>query len=125
MKVSTTMKQGVILLIPKPDKDKLLMENWPSITLLTIDYKILASVYATRLKTGLPHIVAETQSGFIKDRYISNNIRLILDLLDYADSVHSEAFILFLDYYKAFDTIEHMFLTECLVWFWKSIHRYY
>uniref|UniRef100_A0A8P4KTL1 Reverse transcriptase domain-containing protein n=1 Tax=Dicentrarchus labrax TaxID=13489 RepID=A0A8P4KTL1_DICLA len=31
-----------------------------------------------------------------------------------SDSVHSEAFILFLDFYKAFDTIEHKFLTECL-----------
>ena len=63
---------------------------------------------------GLPHIVAETQSGFIKDRQISNNIRFILDLLDYADSVHSEAFILFQDFYKAFNTTEHKFLTECI-----------
>ncbi len=70
----TTMKQGVISLIPKPDKDNLLIENWRPITLLTIDYKILASVYAAGLKIGLPHIVAETQSCFIKDRHISNNI---------------------------------------------------
>ncbi len=101
----TTMKQGVISLIPKPDKDNLLIENWRPITLLTIDYKILASVYAARLKICLPHIVAETQSGFIKDRHISNNIRLVLDLLDYADSVHSEAFILFLDFYKAGESL--------------------
>ena len=54
----TTMKQGVIPLIPKPDKDNILIENWRPITLLTIDYKFLASVYATRLKMGLLHIVA-------------------------------------------------------------------
>ena len=50
-------------------------------------------------------IIAETQSGFI---------RSVLDLLDYADSMHSEAFILFVDFYKAFDTIEHKFIQECL-----------
>ena len=59
---TTTMKQGVISLIPKPDKDVLLIENWWPITLLTTDYKILASVYATRLEMSLPHIVAETQT---------------------------------------------------------------
>lgn len=63
---------------------------------------------------GPAHIVAETQSGFITDRHISKNIRLMLDLLDSADSVQSEAFILFLDFYKAFHTVEHTFLTECL-----------
>ena len=112
--MSTTMKQGIISLIPKPDKDILLIDNWRPITLLTIDYKIVSLAFANRLKTGLDNIVAETQSGFMKGRHISNNIRLVLDLLDYADQVHSKAFILFLDFYKAFDTIEHGFLIECL-----------
>ena len=80
--MSTTMKQGIISLIPKPDKDILLIDNWRPITLLTIDYKILSLAFANRLKTGLDNIVAETQSGFMKGRHISNNIRLVLDLLD-------------------------------------------
>lgn len=36
--MSTSMKQGVITLIPKPDKDHLLLENWRPTTLLNIDY---------------------------------------------------------------------------------------
>ena len=80
--MSTTMKQGIISLIPKPDKDILLIDNWRPITLLTIDYKIMSLAFANRLKTGLDNIVAETQSGFMKGRHISNNIRLVLDLLD-------------------------------------------
>lgn len=71
-------------------------------------------VFANRLKVKLDQLVAETQSGFIKDRHISNNVRLILDLLDYADFVHSKAMILFLDLYKAFDTLEHGFLLQTL-----------
>ena len=112
--LTTTMKQGVISLIPKPDKDSLFIDNWRPITLLNIDYKILASVYANRLKTGLDAIIGETQTGFMKNRHISGNIRLVLDLIDYADNINSDAFILFLDFYKAFDTIEHKFLIETI-----------
>ena len=57
--MSTTMKQGIISLIPKPDKDNLLIDNWRPITLLTIDYKIMSLAFANRLKTGLDNIVAE------------------------------------------------------------------
>lgn len=71
-------------------------------------------VYANRLKKGLDPIIAETQTAFMKNQHISCNIRLILDLLDYADSVNSEALILFLDFYKAFDTIEHKFILQSL-----------
>lgn len=45
---------------------------------------------------------------------ISSNIRLILDLLDYASEVNCEALILFLDFYKAFHMIEHHFLIQSL-----------
>lgn len=112
--MTPSMKQGIISLIPKPEKDSTIIENWRPITLLTIDYKILALSYANRLKKGLDTIISETQTGFMKNRHISCNIRLILDLLDYLDAVDSEALILFLDFYKAFDTIEHKFLLHSL-----------
>ena len=108
--MTTTMKQGIISLIPKPGKDAHCIDNWRPISLLTIDYKILALVYANRLKTGLGDIISETQSGFMKNRHITNNIRL----LDYADAVQSQALLLFLDFYKAFDTMEHAFLLKTL-----------
>lgn len=50
--LSSTMKQGLICLIPKPEKDPVLIENWRPITLLNIDYKIFASIFAKRLKSG-------------------------------------------------------------------------
>lgn len=104
------MKQGTICLIPKPEKDPLFIENWRPITLLNVDYKILASVLAKRLKRGLPEVISETQTSFMSNSHISSNIRLIFDLLDYSEFINSEALILFLDFYKAFDTTEHHFL---------------
>lgn len=63
--MSTSMKQGTITLIPKPDKDNLLIENWRPITLLNIDYKIISLVFAKGLKKGLGEIIGETQTGFM------------------------------------------------------------
>ncbi len=37
-----TMSQGLITLIPKPDKDLLMIENWQPITLTNNDAKLLS-----------------------------------------------------------------------------------
>ena len=103
------MKQGFISLIPKPNKDSLSI-NWRPITLLNVDYKLFALVFAKHFKRNLEEIINETQTGFMANRHISNNIRLVLDLLDYSEYVESQAVIVFLDFYKAFDTVEHHFI---------------
>ncbi len=61
--MSPTMKQGVISLILKPDNDSLIIDNWRPITLLNVDYNILALIYATRLKRGLSNVIGESQTG--------------------------------------------------------------
>ncbi len=60
------------------------------------------------------YIIDETQSGFMRHRHISNNVRPVLDLIDYPDLYSDEAYILFLDSRKAFDTIEHNFIFQAL-----------
>lgn len=78
------------------------------------DYKILALIFANRIKTVIDPLIDEAQSGFLKKRHISNNIRLVLDLLDYSYLSTDDGFVLFLDFYKAFDTIEHNFIFKSL-----------
>lgn len=111
-----SMKQGVITLLPKPGKDKRHIDNLRPITLLNVDYKLFTIVLANRLKMGIDQIISESQSGFIKDRSIHNNIRLVLDLLDYNDLIEGlyKGFIFFLDFYKAFDSVEHPFIMRTL-----------
>ncbi len=112
--LSPTMKTGLITLLPKPKKQLLLLDNWRPITLLCTDYKLLALVYANRLKLVLGKLVEEYQSAFIKGRYIQNHIRLILDMIDYQSLIQSESLILFIDFFKAFDTVEHEFIFTTL-----------
>lgn len=95
-------------------KDASSLENGRLICLLNTDYKILASILANRIKKSLPHIISETQSGFLSKRHIANNVRLVLDILRYQEFISHNSFILFLDFYKAFDTLEHSYIYQSL-----------
>ncbi len=50
----------------------------------------------------------------MRKRHISNNIRLVLDIIDYSFLCPDDSFILFLDFYKAFDTVEHNFIFQTI-----------
>ncbi len=111
-----SLKQGEITLIPKPkpNKDQLYLENWRPISLLNNDTNIYSHIFSKRLKKCLNMIIDEEQSVFLKGRYIGNNIRLILDLIDF---ISDDGLILFIDFYKAFDTIEHYFMFKVIAFF--------
>ena len=81
--LSITQKQGVITLLPKGNKPRELIKNWRPITLLNVDYKLLAGVLASRMKEVLPSIIQNEQKGFLKNQYIGENIRTIADSLEY------------------------------------------
>ena len=49
-----------------------------------------------------------------KNRFIGYNLRQIQDIIDYADEVHSQSAIIFLDFRKAYATIEWPFLFSSL-----------
>lgn len=106
----SSLTQGLITPIPKPNKDPLFIDNWRPICLLNNDYKIMALMLARRIKDVLDNVIDETQSGFMKNRHISNNLRLVFDILDYSDLIQDDSFILLLDFYKAFDSVEHEFI---------------
>ena len=107
-------KQSVITLLPKPGKDNILLENWRPISLLNVDYKIATKVIANRIKNVLPKLIHETQTGFMKGRYIGENIRLIFETIDNVDEQNLPGILFFSDYEKAFDRISHDFLFKCL-----------
>lgn len=103
------MKQGVITVLPKPEKYTLPIENWHPISLVEMQYKRFSSIYASRLKKGLEQIISETQTGFMKTCHINCNFRL----LDYANFVERDSLILFIDFQHLI-TIEHAFRIHSL-----------
>ena len=79
--MSLSQRRGVITLKPKEDSDFSTLANWRPITLLNLDYKIASKVIARRLEKVLALPINPDQTGFIKGRYIGQNIRIINDFL--------------------------------------------
>ena len=115
--MSIDQKRGVINLIPKQDKDIRHLKNWRPISLLNTDYKILTKALATRLKKVLPSVIHPDQVAYLKGRYIGQNIRTIIDIMDYTKEKKLEGIIAFLDFEKAFDSINWEVIDEALMSF--------
>ena len=78
--LTTLQKQGIISFLPKKDKDS--CNSWRPLTLLNTDYKIVTKAIANRIKKYLPNIINCFQTGFIKGRYICENIRLVQETIE-------------------------------------------
>ena len=57
--------QAVIKLIQKKERDKHFIKNWRPISLLNVDYKIIAKALATRLKETLPKLISFQQTAYV------------------------------------------------------------
>jgi hypothetical protein len=112
--MSIEQKRGIISLLPKDGKDIRLIKNWRPISLLNTDYKIIAKLLAMRIQPLLPDIIHRNQTGFIKGRYIGENIRIVDDVTTFCKNYNIPGFLLLLDYEKAFDTISWKFLNHAL-----------
>lgn len=83
---------------------------------------IVALIFAQRTKPGLDDFIDEEQFDFMSGRNICNNVRLILDMIDYNQHILDDSWILFVDFYKAFDTISHQFQLKTMKCFGFRSH---
>lgn len=85
--------------------------------MLNTDYKILTKAMAIRLQKPLNTIINANQTGFMKSRFIGDNLRLTEDILHSIKSLHPHSVLAALDFSKAFDTVRWEFLYAALQWF--------
>ena len=95
-------KQSIITIIPKQNKDLTTLDNWRPISLLNVDYKIATKAIANRVKQVITKIINNSQTGFIKGRYIGENIRLLFEIIDNTEEENKPGLIFFSDFEKAF-----------------------
>lgn len=110
----THSQQMSILRLLFKKNDPTLLKNWRPISLVNSDYKILATVIATRLRNVLPFVVEDDQTCGVPDRSINENILRLRDMAYAASKNNSPLILINLDQEKAFDRVDRQFLMKIL-----------
>ena len=111
-----------LLMIPKKNKAAKLLKNWRPITLLNRDYKIASKCIASRIQKFLSRLIDNDQTGFLKNKFIGENIRLVDSVINYANIKQIPGLLLFIDFEKAFDSLEWSFIEKTLNYYNLEVH---
>ena len=74
----------------------------------------MTKVIASRIKNVLPDIIHPNQTGYVQNRFIGETIRSIYDVMDFMVKENIPCLKIFIDFQKAFDSVEWEFLFKCL-----------
>ena len=85
----------------------------PAFLTLT-QYKIVTKTIADRISKVLPKLIQEDQTGYVKGRYIGQNIRLVKDIMKITALENIPGMAIFIDFKKAFDSVDWNFLAKVL-----------
>ena len=109
------MTEGRITLLYKgKGLDRALPASYRPITLLNTDYKLAARILADRLGPLLNQVIDSTQTGFLPQRWIGDNILAHLEIIASCQRTQQPGVLLFLDFEKAFDRLDRPWLERCM-----------
>ena len=111
--LSNTQRMAVITLLPKKG-DPLDPANRRPISLLTVDYKVIAKILQLRISSVLPDVVNECQTCSVPGRSIHHNLCLLRDIVDCAKLRGNSCALISIDQHKAFDKVNWEFLFKVL-----------
>lgn len=112
--LSKEQYRGVLTLIPKKNRDKRYINNWRPITLLNLDYKILAKSLSNKIQDVIPKLIHPDQSGFVRRRFIGINLRNTQDVISHFINSNEGGLVVSVDFAAAFDTLDRGFLDRAL-----------
>jgi exonuclease III len=111
---SPSQKTSVITLLEKKGKDPTRIENLRPISLSNCDIKICTKALAIRTSKILDNLLTATQTGYIPGRQVTDNSRLIEEIIEQCINDTQEGYLITLDAQKAFDSVDHNYLFKCL-----------
>jgi hypothetical protein len=111
--ISEELNVSKIALLPKTE-DRSRIQNFRPISLLNTLYKVVAKVYANRMKPLLHHWILPSQTGFVPNRCILDNIFLAFEAIEWTMESRQEISMLLLDFEKAYDRVSWTFLQQTM-----------
>ncbi len=111
--LTESQKLAIIILLFKKG-DLLMVTNYRPISLTNCDYKLLAYILVGRMEECLPMIIHLSQTAYMKGWFIGMNIRFVQDAIMDMVKNNKETVVLFLDFKKAFDSVNHLFMLTLL-----------
>ena len=102
----------IVILFKKGDpKD---IKNYRSISLLSHSYKIFTRLLQTRIERTLDENQPREQAGFRKGYSTTDHLQALNQIIEKSNEYNLPLRIGFIDYEKAFDTVEHFAIFEAL-----------
>jgi exonuclease III len=112
--LTDTMKSSIITMMYKNKGDYKDLKQWRPISLLCFDYKIIAKFLTNSLAKVINKLIDPSQTGAGPDKVIFDNLFSISSILEYMDVNELDGLLISFDQEKAFDRVEHLFITEVL-----------
>ena len=109
-------KEGYLVKLPKKG-DLRDCKNYRGIMLLSVPGKILNRIILERLKEAVDKQLRDQQAGFRRDRSCTDQIATLRIIVEQSIEWNSPLFISFIDYEKAFDSVDRDIL-------WKLLNHY-
>jgi Reverse transcriptase (RNA-dependent DNA polymerase) len=104
---------ATICLIPKK-KDASLITNYRPINLINCSFKIITKILADRLAKVMDEIIDYSQTTYIKDHYIMDNVVCVHEVLHQIKISKTKGVLFQIYFEKGFDRVDWDFLVETL-----------
>ena len=104
-RLTPTIRTAIVKILHKRN-DHRDITNYRPLSLLCVDYKILAKLTTDRIKSVLTRVIGNEQQGFIMGGDITGNFILVKEIIEYCKEEQVEAYMILMDFQKAYDRVD-------------------
>ena len=115
-KIPEEWKEGILIKLPKKG-DLTNCNNYRGIMLLSVPGKVLNRILLDRMSAAVDPILRDQQAGFRSNRSCTDQIGTLRIIVEQSIEWNSPLYINFIDYEKAFDSVDRDTL-------WKLLRHY-